>query len=157
MIPFFLEASNELWLYLKWVLLCFVSCFGFRNQFGKEWAYFDVSSGWCRAVGCEVWCRVGHLLTKYMGFAFGVSFKCSVVWNFVKGRFEKRLASWKRLYFSKGNAFVLLKVYFPISQFTLMSLLELLWVGWFLLAFSFCPGALHTCIVGLRPILLGTF
>lgn len=86
--------------------------FWLQKSFWKRMSLFYCEQ-WMWAVGFEVWCRMGHLLTNYMGFS--TSLKCLMVGNIAKGMIEERLTSWKKLYFSKGNAFSLLKVCFPTS------------------------------------------
>jgi hypothetical protein len=46
---------------------------------------------------------------SYLGLPLGASFKETAIWNLVLERVEKRLASWKRLYLSKGGKLTLIK------------------------------------------------
>ena len=48
-------------------------------------------------------CKVGTLPTIYLGLPLGAPYKSSRVWERVEERFQKRLALWKRQYFSKGG------------------------------------------------------
>ena len=41
-------------------------------------------------------CRVGKLLTTYLGLPLGVTFKSLIVWNVVEEWVHKRLVLWKR-------------------------------------------------------------
>lgn len=41
-------------------------------------------------------CKVGVLLTTYLGLLLGAPFKSSRVWDEVEERFQRRLALWKR-------------------------------------------------------------
>jgi hypothetical protein len=45
----------------------------------------------------------------YLGLPLGATFKETTIWNPVLERVEKRLASWKRLYLSKGGKLTLIK------------------------------------------------
>ena len=54
-------------------------------------------------------CRIGVLPLMYLGLPLGVSFKASSVWNPILEKIERRLASWKKLYLSKGGRLTLLK------------------------------------------------
>ena len=49
----------------------------------------------------EVGCKVGGLLSRYLGLPLGAPFKSMAVWDGVEERFRKRLAMWKRHYISK--------------------------------------------------------
>jgi hypothetical protein len=46
---------------------------------------------------------------QYLGLPLGATFKETAIWNPVLERVEKRLASWKRLYLSKGGKVTLIK------------------------------------------------
>ena len=54
-------------------------------------------------------CKVGTLPTIYLGLPLGAPYKSSRVWERVEERFQKRLALWKRQYFSKGGRQMLIK------------------------------------------------
>jgi hypothetical protein len=54
-------------------------------------------------------CKQSVLPLQYLGLPLGASFKESAIWNPVLGMVEKRLASWKRLYLSKGGKITLIK------------------------------------------------
>uniref|UniRef100_A0A2N9GXK7 Reverse transcriptase domain-containing protein n=1 Tax=Fagus sylvatica TaxID=28930 RepID=A0A2N9GXK7_FAGSY len=52
----------------------------------------------CQILGC----KQSGLPMHYLGLPLGAKFKETAIWNPVLERVEKRLASWKRLYLSKG-------------------------------------------------------
>jgi hypothetical protein len=54
-------------------------------------------------------CKQSSLPMSYLGLPLGASFKEATIWNPVLERVEKRLASWKRLYLSKGGKLTLIK------------------------------------------------
>jgi hypothetical protein len=54
-------------------------------------------------------CRVGMLPMSYLGMPLGAYFKALAVWNPILEKIEQRLASWQRLYLSKGGRLTLLK------------------------------------------------
>ena len=56
-----------------------------------------------------LYCKVGRLPMSYLGMPLGAHFKDASIWNPILERVEKKLASWKRLYLSKGGRFTLLK------------------------------------------------
>jgi len=53
--------------------------------------------------------RVASLLVKYLDLPLGASYKSTRMWDGVIEKIEKRLASWKRLYLSKGGRVTLIK------------------------------------------------
>ena len=48
-------------------------------------------------------CRVGSCPATYLGLSLGAFHKSSAVWDLVEERFNRRLASWKKQYLSKGR------------------------------------------------------
>uniref|UniRef100_A0A2N9II99 Uncharacterized protein n=1 Tax=Fagus sylvatica TaxID=28930 RepID=A0A2N9II99_FAGSY len=54
-------------------------------------------------------CKQSVLPMQYLGLPLGATFKETAIWNPVLERVEKRLASWKRLYLSKGGKVTLIK------------------------------------------------
>jgi hypothetical protein len=54
-------------------------------------------------------CKQSVLPLQYLGLPLGATFKEQSIWNPVLERVEKRLASWKRLYLSKGGKLILIK------------------------------------------------
>jgi len=54
-------------------------------------------------------CGIASLPVKYLGLHLGASYKSTLIWNGVIEKIEHRLASWKRLYLSKGGRVTLIK------------------------------------------------
>jgi hypothetical protein len=54
-------------------------------------------------------CGVSSLPLKYLGLSLGAPFKAKSIWDDVVGKIERRLASWKRMYLSKGGIVTLIK------------------------------------------------
>ena len=54
-------------------------------------------------------CKQSVLPLQYLGLPLGTTFKETAIWNPVLERVEKRLASWKRFYLSKGCKITLIK------------------------------------------------
>jgi hypothetical protein len=54
-------------------------------------------------------CGVSSLPLKYLGLPLGAPFKAKSSWDEVVGKIERRLASWKQLYLSKGGRVTLIK------------------------------------------------
>ena len=54
-------------------------------------------------------CKQGSLPMKYLGLPLGAKFKDKTIWNPILEKMERRLARWKRLYFSKGGRVTLIK------------------------------------------------
>lgn len=54
-------------------------------------------------------CSISSLPLKYLGLPLGVPFKLKAIWDRVVEIMEKRLASWKTTYLSKGGRLTLIK------------------------------------------------
>ena len=54
-------------------------------------------------------CGVSSLPIKYLGLPLGAPFKAKYIWDDVIGKIERRLASWQRMYLSKGGRVTLIK------------------------------------------------
>ena len=46
---------------------------------------------------------------KYLGLPIGAHFKAKAIWDGIVEKIERRLASWKRMYLSKGGRVTLIK------------------------------------------------
>jgi hypothetical protein len=55
-------------------------------------------------------CGTASLPLKYLGLPLGASFKAKSIWDEVVEKIDHRLASWKRLYLSKGGRVTLIKI-----------------------------------------------
>jgi hypothetical protein len=53
-------------------------------------------------------CRIWSLPMTYLGMPLGAPFKSFSIWNGVIEKVERRLASWKKLYLSKGGRVTLI-------------------------------------------------
>lgn len=76
-------------------------------------------------------CKVGELLSSYLGLPLEASYKSKAIWDKDEEQFHKRLSLWKRHYISKGGQITLiystpssLPIYF-ISLFTILSAMRL--------------------------------
>jgi hypothetical protein len=54
-------------------------------------------------------CGFDTLPVKYLGLPLGASYKSTHIWDGVVEKIEHRLASWKRMYLSKGGRVTLIK------------------------------------------------
>jgi hypothetical protein len=54
-------------------------------------------------------CGFATLPVKYLGLPLGASYKSTHIWDGVVEKIDRRLASWKRMYLSKGGRVTLIK------------------------------------------------
>jgi hypothetical protein len=105
----FCGASPEHLLYLRMFLLSFEAVSGLKINLDKSVlvpvGLVDNMDELAGILGCGV----SSLLLKYLGLPLGAPFKNKSSWDEVVGKIERRLASWKRLYLSKGGRVTLIK------------------------------------------------
>jgi len=65
----------------------------------------DNVDGLAKILGCEI----SLLPLKYLGLPLGAPFKAKSIWDGALGKIERRSASWKRMYLSKGGRVTLIK------------------------------------------------
>lgn len=69
-------------------------------------------------------CQVANLPVKYLGLPLGARFKSKAVWEPVVERVQKRLASWKGKFLSKGGKLVLMKSVISSMPLYFLSLVQ---------------------------------
>lgn len=86
----------------------------------------------------ELGCRVGNLLSSYLGLPSGTPFKEDSILYLMKERFKRKLSMWKRQYILKGGRLTLIRsilssllIYYMILFTTLEKKLQL--VNWLIL------------------------
>lgn len=86
----------------------------------------------------ELGCRVGNLLSSYLGLPSGTPFKEDSILYQMKERFKRKLSMWKRQYILKGGRLTLIRsilssllIYYMILFTTLEKKLQL--VNWSIL------------------------
>jgi hypothetical protein len=105
----FCGASPDHLLYLRMLLLSFEAVSGLKISLDKSVlvpvGLVDNMDDLAGILGCGV----SSLPLKYLGLLLGAPFKAKSSWDEVVGKIERRLASWKRLYLSKGGRVTLIK------------------------------------------------
>jgi hypothetical protein len=96
----FYGANSDHLHYLRLLLLSFEAVSGYGSV-----GYVDNMGN----LACILGCGVSSLPIKYLGLPLGAHFKAKSCWDEVVGKIERRLASWKRLYLSKGGRVTLIK------------------------------------------------
>jgi hypothetical protein len=105
----FCNASSSKLRYLRSLFLLFEAVSGLKVNLAKS-SLIPVGNGvqvgrLADILGCEV----ASLPVKYLGLPLGASYKSTRIWDGVIEKVENRLASWKRLYLSKGGRVTLIK------------------------------------------------
>ena len=71
-------------------------------------------------------CKVGVLLTTYLGLPLGAPYNSLVAWDGVEERFCKRLTLWKRQYISKEGKLMLIRSTLSSLSIYFLSLFRML-------------------------------
>ena len=105
----FCNANDEQILHIRMLLLCFQAVTGLKvNALKSEMVPIgEVPNVFVLAE--ILGCRVRSLPMTYLGMPLGASHKSPTVWNPILEKFEHKLASWKKMYLSKGERLTLLK------------------------------------------------
>jgi hypothetical protein len=93
---------------LRCTFLCFEAVSGLRINLGKSELVPIGEVEDVESLAHILGCRIGSLLMTYLGMPLGASFKSISIWNGVIEKVERRLASWKKLYSSKGGRVTLI-------------------------------------------------
>jgi len=105
----FCNARHAQLRYLRSLFLLFEAASGLKVNLAKS-ALIPVGDvvqveGLADILGCGV----ANLPVKYLGLPLGASYKSIHIWDGVIEKVERWLASWKRLYLSKGGRVTLIK------------------------------------------------
>jgi hypothetical protein len=93
---------------LRCTFLCFEAVSGLRINLGKFELVSIGEVGDVESLAQILGCRIGSLPMTYLGLPLGASFRSRSIWNGVIEKVERRLASWKKLYLSKGGRVTLI-------------------------------------------------
>ena len=105
----FYDANPEQQMYLGWTLMQFEAIFGLRINLSKSKIIPVGRVDNVELLATDLGCGVGSLPTTYLGLPLRPPHKLVGVWDSIEDRFQKRLASWKRQYISKGERLTLIK------------------------------------------------
>ena len=105
----FCDADEEQILHVRMLLLCFQVVTSLKvNALKSEMVPIgEVPNVFVLAE--ILGCRVGSLPMTYLDMLLGASHKSLTVWNPILEKFERKLASWKKMFLSKGGRLTLLK------------------------------------------------
>jgi hypothetical protein len=93
---------------LRCTFLCFEAVSGLRINLSKSELVPIGEVEDVESLAHILGCRIGSLPMTYLGMPLGAPFKSVSIWNGVIEKVERRLASWKKLYLSKGGRVTLI-------------------------------------------------
>ena len=107
---FYKDSEDEI-LYLNWILLYFEALLGLGLRINLDKSVIlpmgKVEN--LNQLASELGCRVGSLPSSYLGLSLNYKVNLSRVWEGIEDKFNRRLASWKRQYISKGGRHTLIR------------------------------------------------
>ena len=105
----FCDADSDQLLYIRMVRSCFEAVTGLRVNMAKSVMVPVGEVGNITLLADCLDYRVGALPLTYLGMPLGAPYKTVSVWDPIIEKMKRRLASWKKLYLSKGGRLTLLK------------------------------------------------
>jgi len=103
------DASSSKLRYLRSLFLLFEAVSGLKVNLAKSSLIPVGDVVQVGSLAGILGCEVASLPVKYLSLPLGASYKSTRIWDGVIEKVEKRLASWKRLYLSKGGRVTLIK------------------------------------------------
>ena len=105
----FCDANIDQILILRMVLIWFEAMSGLNVNLGKSELVAVGAVHNMDLLVVVLGCKQGSLPMKYLGLPLGAKFKDKSIWNPILKKMERKLASWKKLYLSKGGRVTLIK------------------------------------------------
>jgi hypothetical protein len=105
----FCDASSSKIQSLRSLLLLFEAVSGLKVNLAKSSIILVGNVANVGRLADILECEVAYLPVMYLGLPLGVPYKSTRIWDGVILKVETRLASWKRLYLSKGGRVTLIK------------------------------------------------
>jgi hypothetical protein len=94
---------------LDHILLCFEAISGLKVNLQKSELVAMGEVPFIEGLAKILGCNISSLLLRYLGLPLGAPFKSLAIWDEVIEKMEKRLASWQKIYLSKGGRLTLIK------------------------------------------------
>jgi len=94
---------------LDHILLCFKAISGLKVNLKKSKLVAVGEVPYIEELANILSCNISSLPLRYLGLPLGAPFKSKAIWDGVIETMEKRLASWKKIYLSKGGRLTLIK------------------------------------------------
>ena len=105
----FCDANIDQMLILCMVLIWFEAVPGLKVNLGKSELVAVGAVHKMDLLVAILGCKQGSLPMKYLGLPLGAKFKDKSIWNPILEKMERKLASWKKSYLSKGGRVTLIK------------------------------------------------
>ena len=94
--------------YLSWLLIWFEAISGLKINLAQSEIILVGSVVNMEVIAIEIGCKIGARPYSYLGLPLGAQHNLMLVWDVIEERFQRKLALWKRQYFSKRGRLTLL-------------------------------------------------
>lgn len=105
----FCEANPNHLRFLRVLLVCFEAVSGLKVNLAKSLLVPVGNVDNVAELASILGCGTSSLLLKYLGMPLGAHHKATSIWDDIVVKIERRLASWQKLYLSKGARVTLIK------------------------------------------------
>jgi hypothetical protein len=105
----FCEANPDHLRFLRVLLVCFEAIFGLKVNLAKSLLVPVGNVDNVAELASILGCGTSSLPLKYLGMPLGTRHKATSIWDDIAVKMERRLASWQKLYLSKGARVTLFK------------------------------------------------
>jgi hypothetical protein len=105
----FCEANPSHLRYLRVLLLCFEAVFGLKVNLAKSLLVVVGNVDNVVELAVILGYRISFVPLKYLGMLLRACYKAKSIWDGIVVKMERRLASWKMLFLSKGGRVTLIK------------------------------------------------
>jgi hypothetical protein len=105
----FCEANPDYLRYMHVLLVCFETVSGLKVNLAKSLLVPIGNVDNVTELASILGCGTSSLPLKYLGMPLGARHKATSTWDDIVVNMERRLASWQRLYLSKGARVILIK------------------------------------------------
>ena len=121
----FYDASEDQLAHLSWVLMWFEFISSLRIILDKSEIIPVGRVENLKVLTLKLGCKVGKLLSVYLGLPLGAPHKSVAVWDGMEERLWRRLTLWKRQYISKGERLTLIRSTLSNMPIYYMSILRM--------------------------------
>ncbi|XP_026384654.1 uncharacterized protein LOC113280216 [Papaver somniferum] len=121
----FLDASEEEAENLFLILQIFEAITGLSVNYTKSAVMSIREDNKIQIVAEILKCKIESLPLKYLGMSVGANSRCSAIWESIIEKFQKKLAPWKRKFFTKAGKRLLIKTSLASLPIYYMSIFQM--------------------------------
>ncbi|XP_026438870.1 uncharacterized protein LOC113337403 [Papaver somniferum] len=121
----FLNANEDEAENLVMILQIFEAITGLKVNFNKSSVISIGADAKIEAIAVILNCKIEKLPLKYLGMSVGAQTRNAAIWDVVIEKFQKKLAPWKRKFFTKAGRLLLIKTTLSSLPIYYMSIFQM--------------------------------